>query len=265
MELKLNNMKINGIYKITNLINGKMYIGKSTNIYKRWYEHKKLYLTLNSHLYYSMRKYGIDNFSFEIIKETNELDYWEMFYIKEFDTINNGLNMTTGGNGGWDYVNSNSDFNKIKGKWNIGKVRTEEQRQHLSKKLKGIKKSTESLENYKKAAEEKVKNYPKEYFLNKAQKAKETRLKNGGYIVSEEARRKSSITHKEKNINCKQIICNETGQIFKSINEAEQILGISRKKIGRSIANKPISEKILKSMNYLTFTTLPKLLENGIP
>ena len=61
--------KICGIYKITNMVNDKVYIGQSQDIYNRWKEHKyarnKRYCFA---LYSAFKKYGFDNFSFEIIE-----------------------------------------------------------------------------------------------------------------------------------------------------------------------------------------------------
>lgn len=94
------NQVITGIYKIENLINHKVYIGQSINIFRRWKEHIKLCKN-NKYgvLYNSMRKYGIENFSFEIIKETKDLDYWEMFLIQLFKSTdrNYGYNVSCGG------------------------------------------------------------------------------------------------------------------------------------------------------------------------
>ena len=63
-----------GIYKITNKINGKCYIGQSINIKQRWKGHRKDAFWLNGPdyqypLYKAIRKYGIENFSFEVIEE----------------------------------------------------------------------------------------------------------------------------------------------------------------------------------------------------
>jgi group I intron endonuclease len=63
-----------GIYKITNSINGKVYIGLSTNIEKRWNKHRSVMTNPKERnykypLYCAMRKYGIENFTFEVLEE----------------------------------------------------------------------------------------------------------------------------------------------------------------------------------------------------
>ena len=66
-------MKIQGIYKIINKINNKIYIGQSINITERLKQHKR---SLNKYfkypLYNAFRKYGIDNFEFIIIEIVND-------------------------------------------------------------------------------------------------------------------------------------------------------------------------------------------------
>ena len=93
-----------GIYKITNTINGKCYIGQSVNIHKRWTNHKSVYNNPNAngydyYLYRSMRKYGIENFNFEVLEEckVEELNDREKFWISKFDSYKNGYNSTIGG------------------------------------------------------------------------------------------------------------------------------------------------------------------------
>jgi len=63
------------IYKITNLIDAKVYIGQTNNPQKRWKEHQRLgsmtYINnknKHSRLYLAMRKYGVENFTFEVIE-----------------------------------------------------------------------------------------------------------------------------------------------------------------------------------------------------
>ena len=92
------------IYKITNIINNKVYIGlTTTSLKKRWRAHKNSINENNSkHLYRSMRKYGIENFKIEQIDETEDfkiLGEKERYYIKLYDSRNpeKGYNLTAGG------------------------------------------------------------------------------------------------------------------------------------------------------------------------
>lgn len=91
------------IYKITNKINGKVYIGLTTqSVNHRWSEHLyRFKLGERDHkLYLAMRKYGIENFNIESIdtaKDLTALIELEMKYIKEYDSYNRGYNMTCGG------------------------------------------------------------------------------------------------------------------------------------------------------------------------
>lgn len=95
-----------GIYKITNNINGKSYIGQSINIRKRFNAHKSAAFNpknrhYNAPLYRAIRKYGIDNFVFEILEECDEaeLNDREIFYISKYQTYGkNGYNQDNGGN-----------------------------------------------------------------------------------------------------------------------------------------------------------------------
>lgn len=97
-----------GIYKISNNINNKVYIGCSVDIDKRFKEHKSYEKSINQYnktLYKAFRKYGIENFSFEILEIClkEELAEKECFYIKKFNSYLNGYNETIGGDiGGFD-------------------------------------------------------------------------------------------------------------------------------------------------------------------
>lgn len=86
------------IYKITNKVNGKIYIGKTTKtIHERYQRHFYNHKNGNTYLYKSMRKYGFDNFMIEAIEETLNLDEREIFWISE---LSPDYNMTKGGDGG---------------------------------------------------------------------------------------------------------------------------------------------------------------------
>ncbi len=89
------------IYKITNSINSKIYIGQTTqSIKKRWCLHKKSEScrAISS----AIKKYGADSFKIEIIEECKtlqELNDREAYWIKEINSLSpNGYNLTTGGN-----------------------------------------------------------------------------------------------------------------------------------------------------------------------
>jgi len=96
-----------GIYKITNLISNKCYIGQSIHIEKRWQEHKQQANPINKsfdktkHLYKAISKYGVDNFKFEIICEcqAEKLNKLEQYYIKVYNSAdpNFGYNYQLGG------------------------------------------------------------------------------------------------------------------------------------------------------------------------
>jgi group I intron endonuclease len=95
-----------GIYKIENLINGKVYIGQSQNISQRWIAHRNRPFNTNasqydSPLYRAIRKYGLENFSFEVLEEVekDKLDEREIYWISNFKSNDSskGYNLTTGG------------------------------------------------------------------------------------------------------------------------------------------------------------------------
>ena len=91
------------VYKITNLINNKCYIGSSIDVERRWKEHincskRKNDLKYNYPLYAAFRKYGINNFNFEVIKDDfesiEEMQEYEKEAILNFNSYLNGYNQT---------------------------------------------------------------------------------------------------------------------------------------------------------------------------
>ena len=62
------NNKLCGIYKITNLYNNKVYIGQSVDIEERWKQHLRAVENPEYSIHKAIKKYGIENFSFEIVE-----------------------------------------------------------------------------------------------------------------------------------------------------------------------------------------------------
>ena len=79
-----------GIYKITNLINNKIYIGQSVDIKRRWYYYTNPpeVLDYRSKIISAIKKYGIKNFKFEVLEECaiEDLDKREYYYINFYDS-----------------------------------------------------------------------------------------------------------------------------------------------------------------------------------
>jgi hypothetical protein len=92
--MKNNKIKYVGIYKITNIINNKYYIGSAVDIKNRFKTHKRLLKNnkhFNNHLQSAYNKYGINNFTYEIIEITNKLNLLEreQYWIDILDANNN--------------------------------------------------------------------------------------------------------------------------------------------------------------------------------
>ena len=88
-----------GIYKITNNINGKVYIGQSNNIQRRFSEHRNRGATSRIPIDIAIQRYGKENFNFEIIEECSieQLNQKETYWITYFNSIENGYNCSVGG------------------------------------------------------------------------------------------------------------------------------------------------------------------------
>jgi group I intron endonuclease len=167
-----------GIYKITSP-NGRVYVGQSKDIYKRWVHYERLKCEQQKLLYYSLSKYGVKNHIFEIIHvcDKSDLDYLEKKYVLEFNSVEEGLNIRYGGKNGEiseqqkkqisekllghtrtiESRIKQSETIKIKGTWNkgltgyfseeslrkIGKRHSEESYEKIAKKLRGVTHSDE--------------------------------------------------------------------------------------------------------------------------
>jgi group I intron endonuclease len=104
------------IYKVLNIINDKVYIGKTIKtLDERKKNHlKKIKNGLKTHFYDAIRKYGEDSFIWsELIScnDINILNEMEIMFIKKYNSFENGYNMTLGGDGG-DTISYKSDLEK---------------------------------------------------------------------------------------------------------------------------------------------------------
>ena len=125
-----------GIYKITNQLNGKFYIGQSVDIYKRWLVHCRDTDTCPIHK--AIQKYGKENFSIEVLEECSkeELNEKEIFWINKQNGYesSNCYNATKGGEGAShpvklshevllniieDLENTNIPITKLANKYNV--------------------------------------------------------------------------------------------------------------------------------------------------
>jgi group I intron endonuclease len=142
MKNKIGGVYIMIIYKATNNINGKSYIGQTKNkLKKRQREHLEYSRKKNVKTLFgkSIKRYGFDNFTWEILEKCNtqkELNLAEIWYIKHFNTLNikNGYNMTLGSIGG----NCGNQFTKLSKNERskihyLNKMKNEERENHLNK------------------------------------------------------------------------------------------------------------------------------------
>jgi group I intron endonuclease len=125
------------LYIITNLVNGKQYVGITTDPDKRKSQH---FTGCNGSklVFQAVKKYGIENFTFEILYEGDK-EYIKSLEIKIIETLGtmipSGYNLTAGGDGCWDYKASEETRQKIS-KLKQGKSRSEETKKKVSEGLK---------------------------------------------------------------------------------------------------------------------------------
>jgi len=214
---KLSNMDNFGIiYKITNLVNGKLYAGQTIrSLGDRWADHKRDAKNgIDYPLYFAIRKYGIENFTIETVdsaKSLKELNKKEVFWIKILDSLTkngNGYNIHEGGQN-LDGVNNEPTINVTTG-------------------LEFI------------SAKEMAKYYNLSYSLT-------VRLLTGyvGFYNGEVFRYKDENKSRIANIRAtfhqledkrkNKILCMDTGEIFDSIKTASKKLEVSRTSIGNNL------------------------------
>lgn len=241
------------IYKITNLINGKVYIGQTTEKrgFKGRYDYsgigiervfnyhkhfKEVGRSYNSHLYNAIKKYGFE--AFEVIEEFDigyskeELDELEIKYIKEFNCLNpNGYNDQIGGN---THVITEHTRNKMrannKGENNpmFGRKHSEETRKKLSENHHDVSKEKNPM--YGKRGE----NNPRYGTKHSEETKHKISEGNKGKIVSEKTKKKLSEGRKgHKNPVAKPVYCEELKDVRLTITEWSRELKIDGRSISR--------------------------------
>lgn len=185
------------IYMVTNKINGKKYIGQTLrdDIKIRWSYHKSMQKnSIGHYLYNAYKKYGIENFKFEIICICFDEDCnkYEIDYIKKYNTISpNGYNLKSGG----ENQKHHAETKKLMRQKNKKPIsnETREKLKLYGLKCRGIKLSNEQKEKMSSArtkywanisteAFESISNKRKEIYLKKDSKTKQA-LENGTKLL----------------------------------------------------------------------------------
>lgn len=139
------------IYKATNKVNGKVYIGQTkTTLKARIWKHKGTYLHKDySHLcfYKALKEYGLDSFEWEIIETvytSQELNEREKYWIDHYKSFGEGgYNSTNGGIGIGGHKHSMEAKNKMR-ESQLGIKRTDENRSKKSIAMTGVNNGSKS-------------------------------------------------------------------------------------------------------------------------
>ena len=177
------------IYQITNLVNGKIYIGKheTTNIEDGYFGSGNL-------IQAAINKHGLENFEFKILidlKSREEMNLLEkMVVTEEFCAREDVYNIKVGGDGGWDYVNTSGKAVSLKQQY---ARLSPEQRKCLSKKAQATRKnwSNERKDEYKKLCRSNA----LEWYANHPGYFAGERNPMYGHVDSEETHKKRVLNH----------------------------------------------------------------------
>jgi group I intron endonuclease len=133
-------MNIYSIYKATNKITGKSYIGFDSHWPKRMNEHKNTAKNTKSKRFHrfhaSLHKHGFHNFEWTILYQSKNgehcLKEMEPYFIKQYNTLNDGYNHTLGGEGTLGYRHTEETKNKLK----VPKTKQHKEKMSIAKKGK---------------------------------------------------------------------------------------------------------------------------------
>lgn len=200
---------ITGIYALRNKVNGRMYIGQSCDIYRRFGEHKKKGHEINKRLKEDYEKFGKETFELVILEECSfeELDEKEKQYINKLDPYYNlcrGEN--TCGRKGYRHSEETKEILRIKGKEQWASLSEEQKAERIKNNLKGPRKGHKMSEKTRDALR-KAKIGSKD--SDETRRKKSEGLKNSPKAKAHYERRK------------KPVICVETGVIYESVKDAQ--------------------------------------------
>lgn len=194
-----------GIYKITSP-KGRIYIGQSVNIEKRFKNYKSLNCISQSKLYKSLIKYGYQNHTFEVIEECNiELlnereRYWQDYFNSVSAFHLNCLATKTNSKSGYM-----SDSSKLK----------------MSKTRKGYKRPKDLIEKLRILNTGSKRSYESKQKMSIAQTGKkrslESRKKQSEKLKGRSFSEETLAKMRNKKINSKKVQCLETGKIYDSL------------------------------------------------
>lgn len=156
--------RIHYLYRITNTVNGKIYIGQTVQPDKRWYQHRKDASRPTMIIHHAIKKYGADSFAFEVIagcKTWDDANDIETLLVRQYNSqVPNGYNIAPGGMNApkseeWKqkvsqalmgHEVSQETRDKVS-KGNTGKVRSEEFKKNVGDFWRGQERSEEHRTN----------------------------------------------------------------------------------------------------------------------
>lgn len=175
------------IYRFTNKVNNKVYIGSSSNIERRYRDHINGTKSCSKRLFRAIQKYGKENFTFEILETCNienlyerEQVYLDFYYfdnIKIFQSLTYNLNPTAKGSKGLKWTEEQKIKRKLMGLDNpmLGKKHSDETKRKIALKTKERLKDPTKNPMY-------GKNQSKESIEKSLKKMEQTLLKSFYYI-----------------------------------------------------------------------------------
>lgn len=246
-------MKESGIYKIENIVNGKVYIGQSSWLRKRIGVHIRRLRNGthdNIHLQRSWNKYGEESFRFDIVEncDADKLNEEEIYWISFFDSYNSGYNQTIGGGGNRGYTYSDESKQKMRDhhadvsaennpmygknikdymteedykKWRDTIARNRPSMKGIPKKKESVVKQSQSLKKYYKTHQHPL--LGKKRSPEIVQQALCTRIENG------------NIKYYGDSHSSKSVVCLNTGKVYDSLKRAADSVCVSANLISRCV------------------------------